>query len=87
MLDIHVRAAPGSDAYRCSRAGFTARNVLYRLFQLGLLCCLLLCMERRAYAYIDPGAGLTALQAASATVFGVLYFLRRRIKRLFKRNE
>ena len=63
------------------------RNVLYRLFQLGLVCCLLLSLERRAYAYIDPGVGLAAMQTVSATVFGVLYFLRRRIKRLFQRKD
>jgi len=44
-------------------------------------------MERRAYAYIDPGAGLATLQAVSATLFGVLYFLRRRIKRLFQHKN
>jgi len=60
------------------------RTALYRLFQFGLVFALLLSMERRAYAYIDPGVGLGALQAVSATVFGVLYFLRGRIKRLFQ---
>ena len=60
-----------------------ARSVLYRLFQLGLVFLLLLGMERRAYAYIDPGAGLATLQTVSATLFGVVYFLRRRIKKFF----
>ena len=64
-----------------------ARNPLYRLFQLGLVFLLLLSMERRAYAYIDPGVGFAALQTVSATVFGALYFLRRRIKKLFQHKE
>jgi len=64
-----------------------ARNSLYRLLQFGLIFILLLSMERRAYAYIDPGVGFAALQTVSATVFGALYFLRRRIKSLFQHKE
>ena len=62
-------------------------STLYRSFQLALVFALLMGMERRAYAYIDPGAGLATLQAVSATLFGVLYFLRRRIKRLFQHKN
>jgi hypothetical protein len=60
-----------------------ARSALYRLFQFCLVVILLVSMERHAYAYIDPGVGLAALQTVSATIFGALYFLRRRIKKLF----
>jgi len=60
------------------------RSTLNRLFQFALVFALLLGMERRAYAYIDPGAGLATLQTVAATLFGVFYFLRRRIKRLFQ---
>jgi hypothetical protein len=58
-----------------------ARNVPYRLFQVALVLVLFAGMERRAHAYIDPGLGLATLQTVSATLFGVLYFLRRRIRR------
>jgi hypothetical protein len=60
------------------------RNVPYRLFQIVLVLVLFAGMEHRAYAYIDPGVGLATLQTVSATLFGVLYFLRRRIMKLFE---
>lgn len=44
-------------------------------------------LERRAYAYVDPGSGLLMLQAAGTVITGVLFTLRRRIKSLFSRNK
>ncbi len=52
-----------------------------------MLLCLSLSLERRAYAYVDPGSGLLMLQAAGTILTGVLFTLRRRIKALFTRNK
>ncbi len=51
--------------------------------------CLSLCVstEQRAYAYVDPGAGLLMLQAAGAVFTGVLFTVRRHIKALFTRDK
>jgi hypothetical protein len=43
--------------------------------------------ERQAHAYVDPGSGLLIFQGISATVSGVLFYFRRRIKNLFVRTE
>lgn len=48
------------------------------------LCCAL---ERRAYAYVDPGSGLLVFQGISAAVSGALFYFRRRIRNLFVRGE
>jgi hypothetical protein len=68
-------------------AGAMARAALYRLFQLCLVLALLLSLEHRAYAYVDPGSGLATLQAVGATLFGVFYFLRGRIKKMFQSKK
>jgi hypothetical protein len=49
--------------------------------------CMLVATERPAYAYVDPGSGLLALQglASAAAAFG--YFMRRRIVSLFTRSS
>lgn len=49
--------------------------------------CLLVGTEKRAWGYIDPGAGLLTLQAFASTVAASLYFLRRRIRTLFHRDQ
>jgi hypothetical protein len=49
--------------------------------------CLMMAAERRAYAYIDPGSGFTALQSIAAVMAATSYFLRRRIKALFTRKK
>jgi hypothetical protein len=43
--------------------------------------------ERQAHAYVDPGSGLLLFQGISATVSGVLFYFRRRIKNLFVRAQ
>jgi len=48
--------------------------------------CLVLATERRAYAYVDPGSGFMALQAAASVMAATTYFLRSKIKALFTRN-
>jgi hypothetical protein len=42
---------------------------------LAVLCAL----EQPAYAYVDPGTGLLALQILSATFAGMVFMLRRRL--------
>jgi len=49
--------------------------------------CLVVATERRAYAYVDPGSGFMALQAAASVMAAAGYFLRSRIKALFMRNK
>ncbi len=62
-----------------------------RIFSLSLavLCCLcfVLATERRAYAYVDPGSGLLALQSFAAAVAAAAYYMRRRIGALFGRGK
>jgi hypothetical protein len=43
--------------------------------------------ERQAHAYVDPGSGLLIFQGISATISGVLFYFRRRIKNLFVRTQ
>jgi hypothetical protein len=62
-------------------------RIAYFLVTAAMLCCLCLSLERRAYAYIDPGSGLLMLQAAGTVLTGVLFTLRRRIKALFTRSK
>jgi hypothetical protein len=49
--------------------------------------CLMMATERRAYAYIDPGAGLLALQSFFAGLAAFGYMMRRRIAGFFGRNK
>jgi hypothetical protein len=49
--------------------------------------CLLLAMERRAMAYVDPGSGLLALQSIASMMAAAVFFLRRRIMGLFTRKK
>jgi hypothetical protein len=43
--------------------------------------------EHRAYAYVDPGSGLLAIQSMFAALGAAVYFLRRRISALFGRKK
>ncbi len=51
------------------------------VFSLGL------CLERRAYAYTDPGSCLLLFQSLGAVASGALFYFRRTLKRLFVRSE
>lgn len=62
-------------------------KVSYVAVTLAMLFCLSLSLERRAYAYVDPGSGLLILQGAGTLLTGVLFTLRRRIKALFTRSK
>ena len=58
-------------------------------FALTVFCCicLIVATERRAYAYVDPGSGLLALQSVASVLAAVGYFMRRRIAILFGREK
>jgi hypothetical protein len=49
--------------------------------------CLLVGSERRAWGYVDPGAGLVALQTLACTAAAYAYFVRRRVMAFFARKE
>ena len=51
------------------------------LFALGLT------FERRAFGYTDPGSALLLFQSMGAVASGVLFYFRRRLKRLFTRSQ
>lgn len=82
-----------SDPFEQGRTA--ARNqkalTMKRFFSLSLavLCCLCLVVatERRAYAYVDPGSGLLALQSFAAALAAAAYYMRRRIGALFGRGK
>jgi hypothetical protein len=59
----------------------------YVVVTLAMLFCLSVSLERKAYAYVDPGSGLLILQGAGTILTGVLFTLRRRIKALFTRSK
>jgi len=52
-----------------------------------LLVALSFTFEQQAHAYVDPGSGLLLFQGISATISGVLFYFRRRIKNLFVRTQ
>lgn len=62
-----------------------------RSFSLGLAVfvffCTLVATDRHAWAYVDPGSGLLALQGLASALATCGYFFRRRIKTLFSRSE
>ncbi|GAC1420408.1 MAG: hypothetical protein NVSMB62_14310 [Acidobacteriaceae bacterium] len=49
--------------------------------------CLLIGSERRAWAYVDPGTGLIALQTIASVVAAYAYFVRRKIRAFFVRRQ
>jgi hypothetical protein len=46
-----------------------------------------LLFERPAYAYVDPGSGLLAIQAAGSALVAAGWYLRRKIYLLFRRSD
>jgi hypothetical protein len=72
----------------CSAAGgrllrqvYVALNCVLIVVQvLAVLCAL----AQPAYAYTDPGAGLLALQLISTTFAGIIFMIRKRLRRLFR---
>ena len=52
-----------------------------------LILALGICLERPAYAYVDPGSSLMIFQSISAVVTGTLFYFRRRLKALIGRSS
>jgi|GEM_PF-1098261 len=40
-------------------------------------------LERTAYAYVDPGSGMLIVQFLSSALGGGIFFLRKRLRRIF----
>lgn len=55
----------------------------YLIITIALLFSLACLFERPAYGYVDPGSSLLIFQSITAFVTGGLFYLRRRLKRLF----
>ena len=47
----------------------------------------MLATERRAFAYVDPGSGLLALQSIGSMLAAAGFFMRRRIMGLFNKKK
>ncbi len=60
---------------------------MYRSVTLLFILSLGLCLERRAYAYTDPGSCLLLFQSLGAVASGALFYFRRSVKRIFTRSE
>lgn len=64
-------------------------RTLYSVLMLSLTALLIvawLCVcAQPAYAYVDPGAGIFALQVVSSTVAGMIFLLRKHLRSLLKR--
>ena len=60
------------------------RRLVYVLLSCCMVWCVLVCLERPAYAYVDPGSGLFLLQGISTAFLGLLYVVRRRLKLLWR---
>jgi hypothetical protein len=62
-----------------------------RLISFTLAIFITLCMivgtERRAFAYVDPGSGLIALQTIASVMAAYAYFVRRKIRAFFQRKK
>lgn len=59
----------------------------YIAVSLALLVFLGLSMERRAYAYTDPGSTLLIFQSLSAVFSGGLFYFRKRLKSLIVKSK
>jgi hypothetical protein len=49
--------------------------------------CMIVGTERRAFAYVDPGSGLIALQTIASVMAAYAYFVRRTIRAFFQRKK
>jgi hypothetical protein len=56
------------------------------LFDLALFVCLFAAFEKTAYAYVDPGQGMLALQSLASAAAAAGYLLRRRLRKFFRRS-
>jgi hypothetical protein len=60
-------------------------KIQYAALTIALFVAIALCLEKRAYAYVDPGSSLLLCQSASALFAGAVFYFRRRVKALFSR--
>ena len=59
----------------------------YLAVSFAMIVCLGLSMERRAYAYTDPGSTLLIFQSLSAVFSGGLFYFRKRLKSLIVKSK
>lgn len=59
----------------------------YLIITMALLFSVACLFERPAYGYVDPGSSLLIFQSVTAFVTGGLFYLRRRLKRLFTKSR
>ena len=66
-----------------------AGNAFSGILSILVLIFLFSALEQPARAYADPGSGLLLFQVGSSMVAGALFFLRARIRKLFRldRND
>ena len=64
-----------------------AFKLMYWSVTLLFVLSLGLCLERRAFAYTDPGSCLLLFQSMGAVASGALFYFRRSLKRIFVRPE
>ncbi|MGI4829053.1 MAG: hypothetical protein ACRYFU_12800 [Janthinobacterium lividum] len=56
------------------------------VFTILLLLSVMIAVEPRAFAYVDPGSGLVIYQAVGALATAGIFWFRRRLKSLFRRD-
>jgi hypothetical protein len=59
----------------------------YCVVTFAFFLCLCVTLEKRAYAYVDPGSSLVLYQGVSSVFMGILYYFRKRLKSLVRRNK
>lgn len=61
---------------------YTYAVIVHSLFVIQILA-VLCALAQPAYAYVDPGSGLLAFQVISTTFAGIIFLIRRNVRRLF----
>lgn len=61
----------------------------FQAWALAALCLilLLLALPSKAFGYVDPGSGSFIYQAVYAAFIGGIFYLRKFLSRIFKRNK
>jgi hypothetical protein len=59
--------------------------VICNILLLGCQAVAVLCViAQPAYAYVDPGSGLFAVQLIGTTIAGAIFLIRRRLRRIIR---
>jgi hypothetical protein len=53
----------------------------YTILTVSQFILLLVAFEKPAYGYVDPGSGILLVQVLSSALGGVVFFLRKRLRR------